>query len=202
MVKGQAYAELRQGGRGTPNLFNEIDKEAHRAKRRIIGPVISESSMRIFEPEMQKQIDSFLVQLLQSSRKGEVVDVTPRCERLGVDVVGKLAFGYSLNTQLEPTHRVIVEGIKSRSNRSSLYYFWPQTRILERVFDWTEGKHSMDGFYQSVKTMIGARMALPKDAIHDFYSMASGEIAPGESGLISKDLWAEAVFFIAAGRYT
>jgi hypothetical protein len=48
--------------------------------------------------------------------------------------------------------------------------------------------------------MIGARMAIPKDAKHDFFALASGEIAPGEPRLISKDLWAEAVFFIAAGQ--
>ncbi|ROW03624.1 hypothetical protein VPNG_07147 [Cytospora leucostoma] len=202
VTKGQAYVQLRQGGQGTPNLFNTLDKEIHRTKRRIIGPVISESSMRVFEPDMRKKIDTFLLELLKSSRQGEIVNMTPRCERLGVDVVGQLAFGYPLNTQVDPTHRVIVEGIKTRSDRSSLYYLWSRLRILEPLFNVMEGKHKLDGFYKSVMTMIGARMALPKDAKHDFYALASGDIGPGEPGLISKDLWAEAVFFIAAGGST
>lgn len=157
--------------------------------------------MRVFEPNMQDEVDSLLRQLLHSSRRHEVVNMTPRCERLGVDVVGQLAFGYPLDTQVDPTHRVIVEGIKTRSDRSSLYYFWSQLRVLEPLFNALEGSHSLDGFYQSVKTMIQARMTLPKDAKHDFYALASGEIGPGEPGLISKDLWAEAVFFVAAGTH-
>ncbi|KAF2868355.1 cytochrome P450 [Massariosphaeria phaeospora] len=202
VTKGRAYVQLRQGGQGTPNLFNTLDKEEHRKKRRIIAPVISERSMRVFEPDMWQQLEAFLVQLLQSSQQNQFVNMTPRCERLGVDVVGKLAFGYSLNTQTEPIHRVIVEGIKTRSNRSSLYFFWSFLRVFEPVFDWFEGRHDLDGFYRSVKTMIEARMSTPKESIHDFYALASGDIAPGEPGLISKDLWAEAVFFIAAGGST
>lgn len=157
--------------------------------------------MRIFEPQMQQHIDSFLVQLLISSRQRDIVNMTPRCERLGIDVVGELAFGYPLNTQTDPTHRVIMEGLKTRSDRSSLYFFWPILRFLERVFNLGRGRHSLNGFYGSLKTMIGARMALPKDDRHDFYALASRDIGPGEPRLINKDLWAEAVFFIAAGKF-
>lgn len=49
--------------------------------------------------------------------------------------------------------------------------------------------------------MVQARMTIPRDAKHDLYALASGQIGPGEPGLISKDLWAEAVFFIAAGMW-
>ena len=48
--------------------------------------------------------------------------------------------------------------------------------------------------------MIAARMALPKDARHDFYKLASKQ-EEHETGLVTKELWAEAVFFIAAGKY-
>lgn len=157
--------------------------------------------MRVFEPQMQQHIDFFLLELLRSSRKQAIVNVSPRCERLGIDVVGELAFGYPLNTQTDPTHRVIMEGLKTRSDRSSLYFFWPLLRFLENLFNFGRGRHSLIGFYGSLKTMIGARMAFPKDDRHDFYSLASRDMAPGEPGLISKDLWSEAVFFIAAGRF-
>ena len=126
--------------------------------------------------------------------------MTPPCERLAVDIVGQLGFGYPLQTQDEPTHRVIVEGLKTRGRRSSLYFFWPDLKILERLFDWVEGKHTLDGLHQSLRTMIQARIAIPRDAKHDFYALASERIGSGELGLISKDLWAEAVFLIAAGK--
>lgn len=45
--------------------------------------------------------------------------------------------------------------------------------------------------------MIGTRMQLPKDAKHDFYALTSGE-----NGLTSKELWAEEMLFIGAGRST
>ena len=202
VVKGLAYQTQRQSANGTPNMFNMIDKEAHSKKRRIIGPVISERSMRVFEPEMLKQIDSFLRLLLRNSREGQVLNMTPPCERLAVDIIGQLAFGYPLNTLNDPTHRVIVEGLNTRGKRSSLYFFWPDLKIAEGLFNLIEGKNTLDGLHKSVRTMIHARMAEPKDAKHDFYALASGQIAPGEPGLISKDLWAEAVFFIAAGGST
>lgn len=182
-------------------MFNTLDKEDHRRKRRVIAPVISEASMRVFEPQMQRHIDCFLAQLLRSSRQRDIINMSPRCERLGIDVVGELAFGYLLNTQTDPTHRVIMEGLKTRSDRSSLYFFWPLLRFLEHPFNLGRGRHSLLGFYGSLKTMIGARMASPKDDRHDFYSLASRDMAPGEPGLIGQDLWSEAVFFIAAGRF-
>ncbi|PVH98080.1 cytochrome P450 [Periconia macrospinosa] len=202
VVKGSSYSTQRQSAKGTPNLFNTIDKEAHSKKRRIIGPVISERSMRVFEPDMLRQIDAFLLRLLRSSRIDKFVNTTPPCERLAVDIIGQLAFGYPLNTQNDPTHRVIVEGLKTRGRRSSLYFFWPDLKILEPLFNWIEGKNTLDGLYRSVRTMIQARMAIPKDAKHDFFALASGKLSTREPGLISKDLWAEAVFFIAAGGST
>jgi cytochrome P450 len=201
VIKGQAYVQLQQSGNGTSNLLTTLDKDKHRKKRRIIGPVVSERSMRVFEPEMSKQVTAFLIQLLRSSQNNTIVNMTPRCERLGVDVVGQLAFGYSLNTQSDAEHRVIVEGFKTRSDRSALYFFWGRLKILERLFDRFEGRQSLQGLYRSIQTMIAARMAKPRDALHDFYALTSGEIAPGEPGFISKELWAEAVFFIAAGMF-
>lgn len=43
-------------------------------------------------------------------------------------------------------------------------------------------------------------MALPKDAKHDFYSIAAGEVDLSENGLRRSELWAEAVFFLPAGE--
>ena len=59
-----------------------------------MAPVVSERSMRVFEPVMAEQVNAFLTRLLHSSQEEEAINMSPCCERLGVDVVGQLAFGY------------------------------------------------------------------------------------------------------------
>lgn len=201
MTKGPAYLGSRAGTE-SPNTFNETNRENHRKKRKIISHGISERAMRVFEPEMALEVNVFLGQLLESSKSKEVVDVTPVCERLGMDVVGRLAFGFELNSQRDPTHRSVSAGIKGRSRLSSLYMSWPALRFLNPMFtrlSLAERKTDIQRFYNSLRMMIEARMALPKDAKPDFYARVSGDIAPGEPGLSMKRLWGEAIFLVAAG---
>lgn len=201
MTKGPAYLGSR-AGTTSPNTFNETNRELHRKKRKIISHGISERAMRLFEPEMSLEVDVFLGQLLKSSKSKDVVDMTPICERLGMDIVGRLAFGFELNSQRDPTHRHVSAGIKGRSRLSSLYLSWPALRFLHPVFTRlsnADQKRDIQGFYHSLRMMIEARMALPKDAKQDFYARVSGDIAADEAGLLTKDLWAEAIFLVAAG---
>ncbi|CAJ2500518.1 Uu.00g033710.m01.CDS01 [Anthostomella pinea] len=75
------------------SIINAIDKDQHRRKRKFIGPALTERSMRTFGPIMAAQIGLFLKQQLYSaSHTGTPVDMTERCQRIGVDVVGLLAF--------------------------------------------------------------------------------------------------------------
>lgn len=123
-------------------MFNEADRDLHRKKRKTVGPAISERVMRFFEPEMSQEVQVFLeLLLLKSSQKNEVVGMTPRCERLGVDVVGRLAFGFELKSQREPTHRHVAEGIKARSAISSVCMSWPGLRILNPVVTLLSPRH-------------------------------------------------------------
>lgn len=203
MTKGPAYLGSRAGTE-SPNTFNETDRELHRKKRKIVSHGISERAMRGFEPEMAHEVDVFLGQLLKSSKSKEVVDMTPVCERLGVDVVGRLAFGFELNSQCDPTHRSVSAGIKGRSRLSSLYLSWPALRFLNPVFtrmSLAKQKRDIQNSYNSLRIMIEARMALPKDAKHDFCARVSGDIAPNEPGLSMKSLWGEAIFLVAAGMW-
>ncbi|KAJ0114842.1 hypothetical protein J7T55_004584 [Diaporthe amygdali] len=172
--------------------------ELHRNKRKTVGPAISERAMRFFEQDMSQEVDIFLALLLESSTKNEVVNMTPRCERLGVDVVGRLAFGFELKSQREPTHRHVAEGIKARSAISSIYMSWPSLRILNPVITWLSPRHretDKENLYKSLRTMIGSRMVLPKEAKHDFYAQVSGEMGPDE-------LWSEAILIVGAGGST
>lgn len=179
-----------------PSMFNEMDIGLHRKKRKTVGPAISERSIRFFEQEMSKDIDIFLGLLLESSQKDEVIDMSPRCERLGVDIVGRLAFGFELKTQREPTHRHVGEGIKARSAIASIYMSWPRLRVLNPIITRLAPRQleiDKENLYKSLRTMIGSRMALPKEARRDFYAQVTGELPPDE-------LWAEAILIVGAGR--
>lgn len=189
-------------GTERPNIFNEPDRELHRKKRRVIGFGISERAMRDFEPEMAQEVDVFLGQLLRSSQNEEIVNMTPSCERLGVDIIGQLAFGFELNSQRDPTHRPVSAGMRARSRLGSLYIAWPALRCMDPIvtrLSPVRYKNDMQSLYKSLRTMIRARMALPRDAKPDFYARVSGGIAPGDPGLATKDLWAEAILIVAAG---
>lgn len=55
-------------------------------------------------------------------------------------------------------------------------------------------KLDKENLYQSLRTLIGARVALPKDAKHDFYAQMSEQLSP-------QDLWAEAILIVGAGTH-
>lgn len=152
-AKGQAYAQLRRDPHGPPTIFTSLNKAEHRAKQRIIGPILNETSMRNFEPELSRQVDNFLLELLRSSRRGEVVNASERCERLGFDIMGQLAFSYHINTQGDATHRAFIESIKSRVNRNSVYFFFPGLRMFDFVWSMTAAP-GVERFYRSLKTII------------------------------------------------
>lgn len=228
MTKGQAYVAVREDP-SQPSVFDATDKALHRQRRKIVAPLISERAMRAFEPEMSREVNLFLRLLLRSSRraggkKAAVVNMSHRCENLAVDVVGHLSFGYDLRSQTEPLHRRVIDGIKARSRRGSLLFAWgalrPAFNLLDRALPLVPGMRgryvaAVEGWYESLRTMINARMALARDAKDDFYARATATAAgsgvQGEEGeeeqgadrqLVTKELWAESVLLVAAGGST
>ena len=76
----------------------------------------------------------------------------------------------------------------------SFYVAWPILRQLNK-------KNGL-AFIKAIESIVQGRMALAKDAKHDFYSIAATEnINPGGDGLRRSELWAEAVFFLPAGEF-
>lgn len=157
--------------------------------------------MRDFEPTMNGEVDIFLCEILKSSQKNEVVDVSPRCSRLAADVICYLGFGYPLRTQTEATNRDLLDSFAQITARMGLYMNWPATsKLLDPLIAWLAHKPSED-FRKAIQNMVEARMALAKDAKHDLYKMALSDKKGDEEGLLESELWAEAVFFITAGTY-
>jgi cytochrome P450 len=85
------------------NIFGTLDKERHRQKRKVYGQVLSERSLRNFEPTMSSETDIFLGQLLNTNN--QPVNMSPLCDHLTTDIAGQLAFGQPLKTQVEPVNR-------------------------------------------------------------------------------------------------
>lgn len=101
------------------NIFGTLDRERHRHKRKVYGQVVSDRSLRIFEPTMTGEIHIFLKQLLNS--KGETVNMSPAFEHLATDIAGQLAFGQPLHTQVEEKNRIFPRAMISMNAVVSLF---------------------------------------------------------------------------------
>lgn len=221
VTKGQAYADSRL--LPTPNLFDTLDQADHGRKRRIIGRVLSEHSMRTFEGTMSIEVDHFLREIIRSgkllhhrlsmklceteaivghtAKQNEVVDMSRRCQRLGADVISQLGFGYPLSTQTEETNRPLLEAFTAITGRMSLYMNWPAISVILDPLIELLAKKASNAFTKSVEGMVKARMELPRDARFDLYNMALSDKIGSEEGILQSELWAEAVFFITAGMF-
>lgn len=85
----------------------------------------------------------------------------------------------------------------SRTDRLALT--WPSVSLIWPIIKPLNKKNN-DSFIQSIQEIIQSRMALDKDAKHDFYSIAAGDLDTAE-GLRSSELWAEANFILPAGEF-
>lgn len=101
------------------NIFGTLDRERHRQKRKIYGQVLSDRSLRVFEPTMNEDIEVFLRQLLIA--KGKAVNMSPAFERLATDIAGQLAFGQPLRTQVEAKNRMFPRAMVSMNAIVSLF---------------------------------------------------------------------------------
>ncbi|KAK8054808.1 hypothetical protein PG993_000035 [Apiospora rasikravindrae] len=200
LAKGQAY-QASQLTAKYPSVINAIDKDQARIKRKYMGQALTERSLRTFEPTMTGQIDIFLRQLLISSRNSEIVNMSPRCERLGLDIIGLLSFGYHFNTQTDDSHRFLQSVVDGMSWRINMYITWPLLKPLERLFI-LFGAPKLLRFHRLVHTMIKTRMAKDKDAQHDLYAVLADHLGKGQEGLYKGELWPEAILFILAGGNT
>ena len=200
VTKGQAYRSSQLRAK-YPSIINAIDQTQHQRKRKFIGQVLTERSMRTFEPEMAEQIEIFLQLLLAFCRSDSVVNMTERCQRLGMDIVGLLSFGYPFKTQTGEDFRFLPPVIEAMSWRISTYMQFPPLTRLEPVLSLV-GFRQVIKFLNSVRAMIKTRMSQDKNAHHDLYSIVADHIGKDQQGLYQGELWPEAILFIIAGGAT
>ncbi|KAI0397596.1 cytochrome P450 [Xylariaceae sp. FL0594] len=182
-----------------PHIFNVIDRRAHRVKRRLIGNVLSERSMRVFEPQMSEQIDIFLGQIRKA--RDTPVNIAKRSKYLALDIVGHLAFGYSLNLQTESTNHYMIGALRRGNYRVNTYMQYPllATLRLELLF-YVVNRMRKVSYLTLLEKMIKARLREDKHAKHDLYSVVADAMdSTGEDRIEESEIWSEAIFFFPAG---
>lgn len=185
-----------------PSIFNVIDRRAHRIKRKLIGQVLSERSMRVFEYVMMEQIDVFLENLSNSSRRSTVVNMAERTKYIGFDIVGLLAFGYQLNLQTIPDNSYIIDVLQGANFRLNVYMQYPFLAKLKLevivFFTWLLQK---DSWPRLLQRMIKSRLGEERHAKHDLFSLIINSMdAPSADKITLNELWSEALFFFPAGE--
>ncbi|KAI0545493.1 cytochrome P450 [Xylaria curta] len=189
---------------GVDNIFNAVDRRRHASKRRLIGRAVTDRAMRQFEPVMIDQIGVFLRALYDSSLVSRPVDMTQSCKRLGLDIVGHLAFGFALNTQTDPKYRFIIDGIAMGNYwaNSFMQLSFLKNRVIDVVLHLLSRPHRL-GYLRALEHMINSRLSLENHAKDDLYSSVADYInADGPDSIKLSELWSEAVFFFPAGGDT
>jgi cytochrome P450 len=188
---------------GVYNLFNSIDNRLHRIKRRMIGKGLSEQKMRSFEPVMLKKIDVFLRNIRASVGSGEAVDMTDRCKRLGLDIIGQFGFGASLNLQINDKNSILLNGMMAAIYRSNVYLQTPFVKWLGVGLALLPSLYRLRTEYGGLlKELIVDRLAEERDAKEDLFSYVV-DATDTETGTKMKlsELWSEATFFFPAGQH-
>ncbi|KAI1413413.1 cytochrome P450 [Hypoxylon sp. FL1857] len=191
----KSYLYLYSRDKNQPTTFSTLDAEAHRQRRKLISQPISQRAMRLFEPAMLEQIDIFLRQIHASA--GSVVNMTDRCQWLGLDIIGLLSFGYRLNLQTEKEYRFIPRAFADIKSRINVFMQFPALSTLAPLI--TPFTEPEKGKLLMVYMMMLARAAQDKDAERDFYSYAKGNLDYGPDYFEYGEFMAEAAFFVTAG---
>ncbi|KAI1413499.1 cytochrome P450 [Hypoxylon sp. FL1857] len=187
---------------GAYSIWNALDRDLHRRKRKLVGRATTDASMRGFEPSMVEQVDIFIRQLGRLRHKP--IDMKTRCSYLSFDIIGLLSFGYSLHLQTKEDNQFLVEQLARNNHRMNVYMqipIIPRRKLhvfINRLFPQEREKTA-----RLIETMIRSRMAEDVNAKRDLYSFVAEAVnAKDDEGLRIGDLWYEAFFFIIAGGDT
>lgn len=78
-----------------PVMFSITDLGVHRRLRRMLGPAMSESSLKLLTPIIETLIETYIQRVKDDFKTQGVVDVYKWNLFLATDVVGELTFGRS-----------------------------------------------------------------------------------------------------------
>lgn len=200
-TKPKAYIALGPG-LTTYTTLTATSNRLHRTRRQLIGQVLTDRSMRAFEPTMIEQVDVLIRNLLASTRKSEPVNMTDESRRLGLNIAGLLAFGYDMRLQTDEQNRFMLDMLDAGPYWSNVFLHYPRARTFRLGLITVQAFRTLrEPYLALVQKMIKARMAEEAYAKHDLYShIAHALSADAESGgLRDSELWFEANLFLTAG---
>ncbi|KAK9423577.1 putative Isotrichodermin C-15 hydroxylase [Seiridium unicorne] len=191
-----------QAKAGTHSLWNSLDRDLHRRKRKVVGRATTDASMRDFEPTMLEQIDIFIEGLAQNLQKP--VNMKDRCSYLSFDIIGLLSFGYALNLQSDGANQFLAEQLVRGNHRMNIFMQVPMIpRYKLQAYFNLLFKGEREKTAHLIGIMIRTRMAQDAYAKRDLYSFLAETLkAKDDDSLQMSDLWLEAFFFIIAGGDT
>lgn len=116
---------------GKASVFSALDRTQHRQKRKLIGGAVSDKAFRSFEETMVEQVNIFVNQLMASYQESPTspINMTERCERLGLDTATLYAFGYALNTQTSSEHRFFIRGLAIGTWQNNCFMQFPLFKV-------------------------------------------------------------------------
>ena len=209
LQKAKGYEQIGPAP-GVYNTLSCIDKTLHKRKRKVVSQSFSEQAIRSFEPTILRNVDVLLKQIAHSrtdvTKKGwtDVVNMTDKCKRFTLDVMGELAFGDRFDLQTREENRFILQAVRATSKVCGVYSQFPELKstAFERLMksnsksNWTQQK-----FGVFMKEVIQRRLVASRDISHDLFSFIIDAKDPetGE-GFSLDEIWAESRLFMVAGR--
>lgn len=189
------------------NILTVRDRDIHRAKRKMVGQAVNDRALRAFEPTITKQMDVFLAQIIRSAQASEMVNMTDRARYLGLDIIGRLSFGYDLRLQTQAENRFMIEALYHSIYRMNVFHAlpllgrsMPLVRLLDVLFF---AARERQAYFRLIETMIKARLAQDAHAYGDLFSSAAETMSMDtEAKVRDSQLWREALLFITAGGDT
>ncbi|KAI0884179.1 cytochrome P450 [Annulohypoxylon maeteangense] len=183
------------------NIFTTTSKAEHRPKRRLVSQVLSDQSMRSFEPTLLAQIDVFLKMLLQSNEVP--VNMSPTFRFLGFNIAGLLGFGYDLHLQTDDTYRYLADAItlgSYRVNACMQFAFLASLKPGRILGLFPNSLHTR--LFDMIRTMVSSRLAQPIDAQHDLLATFHKQSKSDNQEMKLNDIWNEGFLLFGAGGDT
>ncbi|KUI74337.1 Isotrichodermin C-15 hydroxylase [Cytospora mali] len=183
------------------SVFNTLDRDAHRSKRKIVGHAFSERSIRSFGPALLSQVDIYLKQLLESSQ--QPINMTQKMSHLAMDIIAQLALGYDLATQTSEENRFFARSMTVSFYVGNISHHFPAFHKVHtnRVFD-TIFYETREKFIRLLEKMVRSRLALDTHAKSDFFSFVAHELPNEAAKTRDSVVWKEAMVFLVAGGDT
>ncbi|TGJ81219.1 hypothetical protein E0Z10_g7545 [Xylaria hypoxylon] len=174
----------------------------HQRKRKLLGPVVNDRSMREFEAVMMSQVDVFLEGLSSSCQQPSTpVNMTERLGYLTMDIMGQFVFGYPLNLQTDVTYRFMTDTTANFLLNIALQLpFLSKARIsnFRRLRALLRGK----SYRSTMQKMIRNRFAEGQDAKHNLLFMTDTLRVSDDEETFIEEIRSEATFFLSAGSDT